>query len=30
VIRADEALRIGLVNRVVPAAECLPAAQALT
>ncbi len=29
VIKADEALRIGLVNRVVPAAECLPAAQAL-
>jgi enoyl-CoA hydratase/carnithine racemase len=29
VVRADEALRIGLVNRVVPAAECLPAAQAL-
>jgi enoyl-CoA hydratase/carnithine racemase len=29
VIRADEALRIGLVNRVVPAAECVPAAQAL-
>jgi enoyl-CoA hydratase/carnithine racemase len=29
VIGAEEALRIGLVNRVVPAAECLPAAQAL-
>jgi enoyl-CoA hydratase/carnithine racemase len=28
-IGADEALRIGLVNRVVPAPECLPAAQAL-
>lgn len=29
VIGADEALRIGLANRVVPAAECLPAAQKL-
>jgi enoyl-CoA hydratase/carnithine racemase len=29
VIGAEEALRIGLVNRVVPAAECVPAAQAL-
>jgi enoyl-CoA hydratase/carnithine racemase len=29
VVLADEALRIGLVNRVVPAAECVPAAQAL-
>jgi enoyl-CoA hydratase/carnithine racemase len=29
VIGAEEALRIGLVNRVVPPAECLPAAQAL-
>jgi enoyl-CoA hydratase/carnithine racemase len=29
VVLADEALRIGLVNRVVPAAECLPTAQAL-
>jgi enoyl-CoA hydratase/carnithine racemase len=29
VIGAEEALRIGLVNRVVPAAECAPAAQAL-
>jgi enoyl-CoA hydratase/carnithine racemase len=28
-IGADEALRIGLVNRVVPAPECLSAAQAL-
>jgi enoyl-CoA hydratase/carnithine racemase len=28
VVGAEEALRIGLVNRVVPAAECLPAAQA--
>ena len=27
-IGADEALRIGLVNRVVSAAECVPAAQA--
>jgi enoyl-CoA hydratase/carnithine racemase len=29
VVLAEEALRIGLVNRVVPAAECVPAAQAL-
>jgi enoyl-CoA hydratase/carnithine racemase len=29
VVKADEALRIGLVNRVVPAAECVPAAKAL-
>ena len=29
VVGAEEALRIGLVNRVVPAAECLPTAQAL-
>jgi len=29
VVLADEALRIGLVNRVVPAAECVPAAHAL-
>jgi enoyl-CoA hydratase/carnithine racemase len=29
VVGAEEALRIGLVNRVVPPAECLPAAQAL-
>jgi enoyl-CoA hydratase/carnithine racemase len=29
IVRADEALRIGLVNRVVPSAECVPAAQAL-
>jgi enoyl-CoA hydratase/carnithine racemase len=29
VIGADEALRIGLANRVVPAAECVAAAQAL-
>ncbi|HEY6459648.1 MAG TPA: enoyl-CoA hydratase family protein [Polyangiaceae bacterium] len=28
VVTADEALRIGLVNRVVPAAECLSASQA--
>ncbi len=28
-VPADEALRIGLVNRVVAPAECLPAAQAL-
>jgi enoyl-CoA hydratase/carnithine racemase len=27
-VGAEEALRIGLVNRVVPAAECLPTAQA--
>jgi enoyl-CoA hydratase/carnithine racemase len=27
VVGAEEALRIGLVNRVVPAAECVPAAQ---
>ncbi len=29
IMRADEALRIGLVNRVVPHADCLPVAQAL-
>ena len=29
VVAADEAMRIGLFNRVVPAAECVPAAQAL-
>ena len=29
VVAADEALRIGLYNRVVPAAECVSAAQAL-
>ncbi len=29
VVGAEEALRMGLVNRVVPAAECVPAAQAL-
>jgi enoyl-CoA hydratase/carnithine racemase len=28
IVGAEEALRIGLVNRVVPPAECLPAAQA--
>ena len=28
-VRADEALRIGLVNRVVSSSECVPAAQAL-
>jgi enoyl-CoA hydratase/carnithine racemase len=28
-IAADEALRIGLANRVVPPAECVPVAQAL-
>ncbi len=28
-VGAEEALRIGLFNRVVPAAECLPAAQKL-
>jgi enoyl-CoA hydratase/carnithine racemase len=29
VIGAEEAMRIGLVNRVVPSAECVPVAQAL-
>jgi enoyl-CoA hydratase/carnithine racemase len=28
IIKADEALRIGLVNKVVPKAECLPTARA--
>jgi enoyl-CoA hydratase/carnithine racemase len=29
VVGAEEALRIGLVNRVVPASECVPVATAL-